>query len=292
MDGRFDLLGSIEVSSECEPVSSLSTPLSTTPSNLTENIWSRVLWHATRYDASQSMPPSDKTRCSYLLVNKAFYQAGLAISYENLCICTVTAARKLDTHLYAYPERTDFIKTLTVGQDDNSFFSDSPPLEDILKPVLRHVRNLQSLRTRQYSETGISWSTFTLLAEGSGPSLRDLDRFPIKDAGALLVPAPLGLFACLHTLIWDSLATFDDQAVQAHLSMPALETIDIARLDLSFVRVLAKMRCGYLSTPASLALTVDAQFGSVKEGHSPRPRGATARRGEARNDACRRIWHS
>lgn len=240
-------------------------PLASAPSDIADRIWSRILWHAAQPKSlpwiSDNFPRRGMP--SYLLVCKAFYKASLPWLYERISLFTVERTSSLLAHLQIYPDRATHIKAFIVSQEVLRITYEGYPQADgasELLLLLRQVRNLESFCTRARGFVWVPWSVVVSLAEGSGATLRDFERFWTTSNKLPVDPTPLCCFARLRTLVWDSPVSFDEKMIPAGASLPALEEIEVKKCHVSFAMVLASMRLDCLNK-------ITVRWQDTREGH-------------------------
>ncbi|KAJ7773823.1 hypothetical protein B0H16DRAFT_1713677 [Mycena metata] len=219
-------------------------PLESTPQEIADRIWSRILGFAT-------LPPGNPTvrviwdddvhysRLDLILVSKMFHRIALPHLYRCVALTLDDHTRRLAEKVTSTPALGQHIREIAVyghqSEDDDNV--GVPTAE--LACILRHTPNLTRLGRDDYLWDPamipvLEWSVLEVLGEVAGDTVKELEGYKFAPAPDETRPNSPGIFArltSLRRLTWACTAAstipfFNEGEMPKH-GLPALEFLRV-----------------------------------------------------------------
>ncbi|KAJ7728877.1 hypothetical protein B0H16DRAFT_1428404 [Mycena metata] len=231
-------------------------PLVSTPQEIVDRIWSRVLFFAmlSLEQHPEDVPPAkllddkiNSSRFQFLLVSRLFYRLALPNLYQIPVLATAAMLGSFSSALVENHVLGEHIRVLDLRLEERRRFMSgsrgAPSPTQSLALILPHIPNLRRLLAtipRIYSpgnsSISISWAEFSSLAKMAGKGLHELTGMTVVSPSepTLLSPAVFNDFHALRSFTWRT-GHFSDKLTSSFkavdqssaAALPMLEFLDV-----------------------------------------------------------------
>ncbi|KAK7035999.1 F-box domain-containing protein [Favolaschia claudopus] len=249
-------------------------PLSNAALHIADKIWDRVLFFAFVDPHPGQNPVENFRRCpDLLLVSKTIHRLGIPHHYARVYLHCRSSVRQFRALLSKKPAIALHVRHLVV-HDYTAYHSLRGPGDDPLSAILSRTSGLLQfgdVRTANTTHSAssdlrtIPWTAFEVLGKTAGPTLRECCAriWAVEDASA----AVFNELKALRTLMWDCDTTFTGAEKVSGDGLLNLEELHIRSTDLSFIRVLSRMRLEFLRR---IVLSTEVDCKLLFEVHGPK----------------------